>query len=53
MKIIIRTLNRPNTQITYNNLPEKYQDNVIFVVRLHEFDFFCLKYGEAKVLLLI
>jgi hypothetical protein len=52
MKIIIRTLNRKDNQITYNNLPEKYQNNVIFVVREHEFDFFCLKYGEGKVLLL-
>jgi len=36
--IIIPTLGRMDKQITYNNLPEKYQSIVSFVVQDHEYD---------------
>ena len=36
--IIIPTLGRMDKQITYNNLPKKYQEKVIFVVQAHELE---------------
>jgi hypothetical protein len=36
--IIIPTLGRMDKQITYNNLPKKYQDITKFVVQAHEFE---------------
>lgn len=36
--IIIPTLGRMDTQVTYNNLPQKYKDITTFVVQDHEYD---------------
>lgn len=36
--IVIPTLGRMDKQITYNNLPEKYQKLVSFIVQFHEFE---------------
>lgn len=49
--IIIPTLGRMDKQITYNNLPEKYQEKVKFVVQVHEFEPMKERYGD-KVLCL-
>ena len=49
--IIIPTLGRCDKQITYNNLPNKYQDITKFVVQQHEFDIMNNKY-PGKVLCL-
>jgi hypothetical protein len=46
---IIPTLGRVNKQITYNNLPEEYQNKTFFVVQAHEFDEMVEIYGN-KVL---
>ncbi len=36
MKIYIPTLDRVDDQITFDNLPDKYKENVVFVVQEHE-----------------
>jgi len=49
--IIIPTLGRCNNQLTYNGLPQKYQEMVHFVVQSHEFEIMKEKYGDkVKVL---
>ena len=47
--IIIPTLGRMDKQITYNNLPKKYQEKVTFVVQAHEFEEMRERYGSAVV----
>lgn len=47
--IIIPTLGRMDKQITYNNLPKKYQDKVTFVVQAHELEEMRERYGSAVV----
>lgn len=49
--IVIPTLGRINKQLTYNALPEKYQNITKFVVQAHEFEEMKAIYGE-KVLCL-
>ena len=44
MKIYIPTYKRPNTQITYNALPDKYKDNVVMVVQRQEESLYREKY---------
>jgi len=46
MRIMIPTLNRIHEQHTYNSLPKKYQDKVIFVVQAHEYDEMKSIYGD-------
>jgi len=47
--IIIPTLGRMDKQVTYNNLPKKYQDKVTFVVQAHEFEEMRERYGSAVI----
>ena len=47
--IIIPTLGRMDKQVTYNNLPKKYQDKVTFVVQAHEFEEMRERYGPAVI----
>jgi len=49
--IIIPTLGRMDKQLTYNALPQKYQDITKFVVQAHEFEEMKSRYGD-KVLCL-
>jgi hypothetical protein len=48
--IVIPTLGRIEKQHTYNNLPEQLKNITRFVVRDFEYDSFCQKYGEVKVI---
>jgi hypothetical protein len=50
-RIIIPTLGRMDKQLTYNNLPKKYQDIVHFVVQAHEFGAMKERYGDKVVCL--
>ena len=36
MKIYIPTLGRVDNQITFDNLPDKHKEQVVFVVQEHE-----------------
>jgi len=47
--IVIPTLGRTHKQITYNNLPERYQNQTLFTVQPHEYDEMHAIYGD-KVL---
>lgn len=47
--IVIPTLGRTHKQITYNNLPEQYQNQTLFTVQPHEYDEMHEIYGD-KVL---
>jgi len=47
--IIIPTLGRMDKQITYNNLPKKYQEKVTFVVQAHELEEMKKRYGSAVI----
>lgn len=49
--IVIPTLGRTETQVTYNNLPAKWQAIVKFVVQPHEYDIMYQKYGDKVVCL--
>lgn len=47
LEIIIPTLGRQDSQITLNNLPEKWQKATTLVVQEHEYDEMVDKYGDV------
>ena len=51
MRIVIPTLGRINEQHTYNALPQKYKDEVKFIVQPHEYDEMASIYGEQVLCL--
>jgi hypothetical protein len=51
VKIVIPTLGRINEQHTYNALPQKYKDEVKFIVQPHEYDEMASIYGEQVLCL--
>jgi len=50
--IVIPTLGRCDKQVTYNQLPAKWQKITRFVVQPHEYETMCELYGNEKVLCL-
>jgi len=49
LTIAIFTFNRKENQVTYNNIPDKYKDDIIFVIQEQEYDFFLNKYTNNKL----
>ena len=49
MNIIIPTLGRIKTQITFNNLPARWKEKVQFIVQEHEYEDFCDAHGSRHV----
>ena len=52
MKIVIPTLGRMDNQITYNNLPQKWKNQTIFVVQQQEGDAMQERYPNNEVIVL-
>ena len=49
MKIVIPTLGRIDKQLTYNSLPDRYKEQVTFVVQAHEYEEMKSIFGDKVV----
>ena len=50
--IFIPTLGRWEKQITYNNLPEEWQEKTVLVIQHHEKEQYTNLYGEDRIFVL-